>query len=291
MKIYSFIIACLLLVFVVSCTNAQSPTQLRKKCPNTSIYSDISITSLGDITVNPCPSRTTTFTQNVSFPSGTVITASGLVGNPNLTFTAAGSITSTSTGAQLFRAQTYDFQNATATSEFKLSMLAGVSNGSASFGDCVTTPTACVQLSQASNASYVSANQVEIGNVVGAGNGRKFAVNDTTGTFVFSSTANDASIDFGGSQNNKLQRTITAGGTTGAQIINKPAGTVNFAAAATSLVVTNSTVTANSIISVMARTNDATCAVKNYVATGGSFTINMTAACTAETSVGFIVWN
>lgn len=88
-----------------------------------------------------------------------------------------------------------------------------------------------------------------------------------------------------------LDRTITAGGTTGAQTINKVAGTVNFAAAATTLVVTNSTVTANSICSVVARTNDATCSVKDYEPAAGSFTIRMTAACTAETSVGFVCFN
>ena len=37
-----------------------------------------------------------------------------------------------------------------------------------------------------------------------------------------------------------LGKTITAAGTTGAQTINKPMGSVNFATAAASLVVTNS---------------------------------------------------
>jgi hypothetical protein len=85
--------------------------------------------------------------------------------------------------------------------------------------------------------------------------------------------------------------TVTAGGTTGAQTINKISGTVNLAAAATSLVVTNSLVSTTSLIMPVVRTNDSTCAVKNVVAGAGSFTINMTAACTAETSVGFFVLN
>lgn len=91
--------------------------------------------------------------------------------------------------------------------------------------------------------------------------------------------------------NIKLFRTITAAGTTGAQTINKPSGTVNFAAATTTLVVTNSIVDASSIIHAMARTNDATCHVKDIEMAVGSFTIRMTAACTAETSVGFLVTN
>lgn len=86
-----------------------------------------------------------------------------------------------------------------------------------------------------------------------------------------------------------VDSTVTAGGTVGAQTVNKPAGTVNFAAAATTLVVTNSLVSANSILAVHARTNDATCHVKDYEPAAGSFTIRMTAACTGETSVGFAI--
>lgn len=89
----------------------------------------------------------------------------------------------------------------------------------------------------------------------------------------------------------QIDRTITAGGTTGAQTINKNAGTVNFAAAATTLVVTNSIVTTSSIIFLNRRTNDVTCFIASAEPGAGSFTIRMTAACTAETSVGFLVTN
>jgi hypothetical protein len=88
-----------------------------------------------------------------------------------------------------------------------------------------------------------------------------------------------------------VDATNTAGGTTGNQTINKPSGTVNFAAAATAITVTNSTASTSSIILASTRTNDATCTVKNVVPGSGSFVINMTAACTAETSVGFVVIN
>jgi len=89
----------------------------------------------------------------------------------------------------------------------------------------------------------------------------------------------------------QVTKTVTAGGTTGAQTINKLAGTVNFAAAATTLVVTNSLVTANSIVLCTVRTNDATAILKNVVPGAGSFTITLNAAATAETSVGFVVIN
>jgi hypothetical protein len=88
-----------------------------------------------------------------------------------------------------------------------------------------------------------------------------------------------------------VDQTITAAGTTGAQTINKAAGTVNFAAAVTSIVVTNSLVTTSSTIHCTLRTNDATARIANVVPAAGSFTINLTAATTAETSAGFLVIN
>lgn len=85
--------------------------------------------------------------------------------------------------------------------------------------------------------------------------------------------------------------TVTTGGTTGAQTIDKPSGTVNFAAAATTLVVTNALVTTSSIVFAVIRTNDTTATIKNVVPAAGSFTITLGAAATAETSVGFFVIN
>ena len=52
---------------------AQSPTQIRKKCPNTSIYAQVGITALGDINVQPCTGRSTIFTQTANFTNATVI--------------------------------------------------------------------------------------------------------------------------------------------------------------------------------------------------------------------------
>lgn len=85
--------------------------------------------------------------------------------------------------------------------------------------------------------------------------------------------------------------TITAIGTTGNQTINKPAGTVNIAAGGTSVTVTNSLVTTSSIVHAVVRTNDATALIKNVVPWAGSFVINMNAAVTGTTSIGFIVFN
>ena len=92
-----------------------------------------------------------------------------------------------------------------------------------------------------------------------------------------------------------LDRTLTPATETGAKIINKLAGTVRFAAAATTLVVTNSFVDKNSIIFGVIQTNDATAIIKNIVpGTGtaeGTFTIRLNAAATAETVVAWFVLN
>jgi len=85
--------------------------------------------------------------------------------------------------------------------------------------------------------------------------------------------------------------TITTGGTTGDRTINELAGTVNIAAAGTTVTVTNSLVTANSLVFCTLRTNDTTATVKNVVPTAGSFTINLGAAATGEVSIGFFVVN
>lgn len=85
--------------------------------------------------------------------------------------------------------------------------------------------------------------------------------------------------------------TITPGGTTGAQTINKTAGAVNFAAAATSLVVTNSLVSTSSVIICTVGTNDTTLKAVQCVAGAGNFTMFASAAATAETRVNFFVVN
>jgi hypothetical protein len=88
-----------------------------------------------------------------------------------------------------------------------------------------------------------------------------------------------------------VSKTITAPATTGAQTINKTAGSVNFAAAAGSLVVTNSLVATSSVIIATVATNDATMLSVLAVAAGGSFTLYANANATAETRVNFIVVN
>lgn len=88
-----------------------------------------------------------------------------------------------------------------------------------------------------------------------------------------------------------LYTTTTAGGITGNVTIDKPTGTVNIAAAGASVTVTNALVSATSTVFAVIRTNDTTALIKNVVPGAGSFVINLNAATTAETSIGFFVIN
>lgn len=159
-----------------------------------------------------------------------------------------------------------------------------------------------VRYDPTASANYGQINLGNQGNWAGGGttpfagsaSGTAYATNFASGyagNFADFQTAGVSKFRVEGSGLIEIETTITAGGTTGNQTINKPTGTVNFAASATAITVTNSVVTASSTIYAMARTNDTTCAVKNVVPASGSFVINMTAACTAETSVGFLVIN
>lgn len=90
---------------------------------------------------------------------------------------------------------------------------------------------------------------------------------------------------------NVAGKVITPAGQTGAKTINAQAGCVRLAAAQTSLVVTNSFVTTNSIIILQMAANDATANVLAYTPGNGSFTINCPNLPTAELRVDFVVIN
>lgn len=130
-----------------------------------------------------------------------------------------------------------------------------------------------------------------IGDIFNNGNRTKLEINDGTTTFAFKNVTATGIFDLDEVLNYQLYRTITAAATTGNQTINKPAGTVNFAAGATTLTVTNSTVSATSIIFCTIQNQDTT-ATSCFVTKGaGSFQVRLNAAATAETSVGFLVTN
>ena len=88
-----------------------------------------------------------------------------------------------------------------------------------------------------------------------------------------------------------LSKTITPTGTTGAQTINSACGSVNLAAAATSLVVTNSLVSTSSVIQVTVGSNDLNTKSCTAVAASGSFTVRPNTAPAAETIIYFNIIN
>lgn len=112
----------------------------------------------------------------------------------------------------------------------------------------------------------------------------------------------DGDVNIGTGSRIASQLTVTNGvrvaytdstGTPGAATINKTAGRVKFAAAAVTLVVTNNTCFATSIINVnLEGAADAT-ATRAFVSAqiNGSFTITLNAAATAATTVSFQITN
>lgn len=357
--IRNMIAVIVVILFTITVSLAQSPTAIKKKCTNLSVYSQVSLIANGDINVNPCPGRSTIFTQNVNFGTAT-ITTDGLTGDPNLLF-KAGTITfSNLAGTSTFPVSYNSLSGngaftagASASSLLGLNQSTGTSNlwssvltdirgadvninnlaNTATF-DLNITPSATVgifdvgepliadfSLDQAAKTARVqsgtenqyrsalhSFNDVNgtaafamgllpgavgiftVGDCVSTPT-TCFSVNSTSDTFTLGSgTASIFSTV--GVNDWRLQRTVTAAGTTGAQTISKPAGTLNVAAGQASIVLTNTTINTSSIPFVVLRTADTTCTfVKSAVPTANTLTITLNAACNAETSVGFIITN
>lgn len=130
-----------------------------------------------------------------------------------------------------------------------------------------------------STTLYLGANAVGAATVTSYG----LVVNPNTG-----GTTNYGIKAFG---KTGFDATNTAGGTTGNRTIDKPSGTVNIAAAGSTVTVTNALCTTASIVFATVRTNDTTALIKNVVPGSGSFVITMNANVTAETSIGFFIIN
>ncbi len=113
---------------------------------------------------------------------------------------------------------------------------------------------------------------------------------NTSGDVYLGGTASSTStavIGFKANNSLTIQGTYVTTGTTTAQTINKPSGSVNLAAGATSVVVTNSICSATSSVMCTIQTHDGTATSVQAVPASGSFTIYLNAAATAETRVAW----
>ncbi len=221
---------------------------------------------------------------------GKVTTGTGNSGfGANALFSATTAIENTAVGESCLYAITGGWANACFGRNASRALVTGTRN--CSFGhtaqrylaDGTTSATAC------SNSVYVGADTKQSADSVT--NENVFGYNATgigSNSCVIGSSSVTKCQIYGAII---LDKTVTAAGTTGAQTINKTVGSVNFAAGATSLVVTNNRVTTSSIIVATVATNDTTLKSVVAVAASGSFTLTANAAATAETRVNFIVIN
>lgn len=311
-------LAAVLLATAIS-GHAQSSTTLSRKCAGAAPSPARSLVDLekdGDINILPCSGRSISI--NGSGTSALITSFNGLtaatqlLGAPIANDTASwSSVTATHTlrlpitgvtGSartsffSYFDAQntlaksaaTYNgtsaftWDNSAGTSTFPMALTTTSAAGSFSVGNASSSQ---ISMSQGGNSVAIRAQAqaalISAGGTASIGSiaANRVEVNDTAGTITFVG-------------NFTLDRTITAIGTTGNQTINKHAGTINVAAAAGAVTLTDSFINANSLIWPSVRTADATCTfVKSIVAGAGSAVITMNANCTAATSIGFWVTN
>lgn len=258
--------------------NGQAQDVIKRRCPapNGTVFGSILVS--GDIFHTPCPSRASIFTGNVNFTGATVTGVMTGTGTANFVprFTAAQILGNTPLS---WNGTSYVFSDTALTSDFTMNLTPTAAAGRFRVGKFAAPLITYIDLNQTAGTVDVGSN----------GNNGVFFSNSAFGGFALLYAGGQISLSapkfaFG-------IRTVTAAGTTGAQTIDKSMGSVNFGAAATTLVVTNSIAAAASLIFTQPQTADATCTHFAVTRAAGSFTLTANAACTAETPVAFWVTN
>lgn len=284
-------------LFVLTLSAAAQRHTLYRPCPSSTTPAILQIERDGDIQITPCSGRsvfvgattvTNATTASAVIADNAVVRGDGgarAVQTSTVTIDDNGGIANTLTNAATVGNVTTLAASATGNA------LEVRANG----GGLLTNITKDGYINIATNGQFQInglpvVNHNNASGFVGLNVGGPASSSRIGGSLVFLGDANLTSID-GSTGKASFNATNTAGGTTGAQTINKPSGTVNFAAGTATLVVTNSTVTTASLVFAVVRTADATALIKNVVPAAGSFTITLNANATAETSVGFVVFN
>lgn len=240
-------------------------------------------------------------TDNVNVNAGTHIVSLNTNAGTKLEVNGATTTINADSGAGIFQAG--DTQSLNNGSFLKINdatknvQLRADDVGNTTYLSLIGGATPSAQLSGASgqDIQYTTAGDLNINTLTGVGNIVAVASDhlqvNTQSIKPLTAGGTDLGTAAKGFKQLFLDATITAGGTTGAQTIDKSAGSVNFAAAASSLVVTSNKVTANSIVMCTVATNDTTLKSVQCVAGAGSFTMFGNAAATAETRVNFWILN
>jgi hypothetical protein len=295
----AFLLLALTVLFVDN-SFGQRSNSLQQRCPGVALipYAKVEIERDGDINLIPCESKSVLFNGLPRLLNGlTAATQTFAVGAADTAGFSSSSVTATHTlnlpitavsGAS--RTNYFPFFNGANTlaksnfsfnpqsSEFLMDASSGAVSLQGNSFFVFQGGQSFLDFSKVAKNLDIQVFTATIGDLNGDQNQTSLTIND-----------NNKTITLLG--NLKFNRLIVGSGLTGNRTMDTTGGTVNFAAGSTSLTVTNSFVNISSIILITARTNDSTCHVKNYVPVAGSFTINMTSACTAETSVGFVVTN
>jgi hypothetical protein len=320
---FTFIIILFLASFMFAC-KAQTFNTLKNQCPNSQIYQTLTLLNNGDINAIPCPGGN--FQINgvnvIAGAGGGTISGSGTATR----FPVFTNGTTIGNSPYIWNGTNYTWDNTALNSEFGMLFRPDSASGTFRVGDFATTPTYFFTLA-ADGSAQLSGNDILIGNSATGGNNTQIDVNDLSQVVSITGGTGTAAFDFGQSvfafsdssgYNFSLDAasgifSITGGtstgtfsstgintflynrtnaGSTGNQVINKPVGSVQFAAAASDLTVTNNTVNANSLIFCTVQSNDTT-AKGCYVSdrTSGSFHIRLSSAATATTVVAFMVTN
>lgn len=296
----------IVILFCCFASYGQQINRIQSKCPSPYqlTKSQVSANSNGDILYIPCTGRSSIFSGIVDFSGATItgaVTGSGTVNYVPRWLTSTNNLANTPLS---WNGTTYNFNNTALTSTFPMNLTPTSGTGIFNVGNTASSYLALNQATAITLLRGVAGLQLNsdagitidsegaytaIGDVNEGDNGTIFSVNDLTNTFTFDNINSVGILDMADVLTYQTFRTISEG--TGAVSINKPFGTVNFAAGASSIVVTNNTVSATSLIFCTVQSLDAT-AISCRVTDKGSntFTIRVPAA-TGTTSVAFWVTN